>query len=331
VLSQLALIHEAGCRARDLVKQILAFSRRRESAKRVVQLGDVIQEVTGLLRSTISANVDLVIALRDGTPNILADATQIHQILLNLCTNAWQALEGKPGRIEVRLESVVVDATATSGGAAPGRYARLVVADDGKGMDDATLERIFDPFFTTKEPGVGTGLGLSVVHGIVKDHNGAITVTSAPGAGATFAILFPEYAAEVEAAVPRPRPSYRGRGEHVLFLDDEEALVRLAKRLLERLGYRVTGFSNAEAALASVRDDPARFDLAITDFNMPGLSGVQVAELLRMIRPNLPVILTSGNISDDLRESATRAGVGHVLNKPSSIEELAEAVHRSLT
>ena len=331
VLDELAEIAQAGRRATGLIKQILAFSRRRESAKRVVRLGEVIQEVTGLLRSTISANVDLSIALKDGTPNILADATQIHQILLNLCTNAWQALGGKPGRIEIRLESVVVDAATTSGGAVPGRYARLVVADDGNGMDDATLERIFDPFFTTKEPGVGTGLGLSVVHGIVKDHNGTITVTSALGAGATFAILFPEYAGEVETAEPRPRAPYRGRGEHVLFLDDEVALVRLTKRLLERLGYRVTGFSNAEAALASVRDDPSRFDLAITDFNMPGLSGVQVAELLRMIRPDLPVILTSGNISDDLRESAAHAGINHVLHKPSTTEELAEVVHRCLS
>ena len=192
-------------------------------------------------------------------------------------------------------------------------------------------QRIFDPFFTTKEPGVGTGLGLSVVHGIVKDHNGTISVTSAPGAGASFVILFPEYAGEAETAEPRARDPYLGRGEHVLFLDDEEALVRLAKRLLERLGYRVTGFSNAEAALASVRDDPSRFDLAITDFNMPGLSGVQVAELLRMIRPDLPVILTSGNISDDLRESAAHAGVEHVLHKPSTAEELAEVVHRCLS
>jgi len=331
VLEELAEIAQAGRRATGLIKQILAFSRRRESTKRVVRLADVIQEVTGLLRSTISANVELAISTKEGTPNILADANQIHQVLLNLCTNAWQSLEGKPGRIEIHVDRAVVDAPASAGGAAQGRYARLVVTDDGRGMDDATIERIFDPFFTTKEPGVGTGLGLSVVHGIVKDHNGTISVTSAPGAGASFAILFPEYAGEAEATEPRARDPYRGRGEHVLFLDDEEALVRLARRLLERLGYRVTGFSDAEAALASVRDDPTRFDLAITDFNMPGLSGVQVAELLRMIRPDLPVILTSGNITDDLRESAAHAGVSHVLHKPSTMEELAEVVHRCLS
>ncbi len=333
VLEELSEIAQAGRRATGLIKQILAFSRRRESTKRVVRLADVIEEVTGMLRSTISANVELelVISTRDGTPNILADATQIHQILVNLCTNAWQALEGKPGRIEIVLDSVVVDVPSAAGGAAPGRYVRLVVSDDGTGMNDTTLERIFDPFFTTKEPGVGTGLGLSVVHGIVKDHSGFISVSSTPGAGATFAILFPEYAGETEAAEPRTRDLHRGSGEHVLFLDDEEALVRLTKRLLERLGYRVTGFSDAEQALASVRDDPARFDLAITDLNMPGLSGVEVAELLRMIRPDLPVILTSGNISDNLRESAALAGVGHVLHKPSTAEELAEVVHRCLS
>jgi len=332
VLEELTEIGQAGLRATGLIKQILAFSRRRETTKRMVRLAEVIQEVTGLLRSTISTNVELLISTKDAAPNILADANQIHQILLNLCTNAWHALEGSAGRIEVTLQSVVVDGgPSANGGAAPGRYARLVVTDNGKGMDDATLERIFDPFFTTKEPGIGTGLGLSVVHGIVKEHNGTISVTSAPGAGATFAILFPEYAGEAEASTPRAREAYRGSGEHVLFLDDEEALVRLAKRLLERLGYRVTGFHDAQQALASVRDDPAGFDLAITDFNMPGLSGVQVAELLHMIRPDLPVILTSGNISDDLRESAAHAGVDHVLHKPSTAEELAEVVHRCLS
>ena len=332
VLDELAEIAQAGRRATGLIKQILAFSRRRETSKRVVRLADVVKEVTGLLRSMISANVDLLISTSESTPLVLADTNQIHQILLNLCTNAWQALEGMPGRIEVILDSVVVDAGASpvGDGAAPGRYARLLVADNGKGMDDATLERIFDPFFTTKEPGVGTGLGLSVVHGIVKDHNGTISVTSAPGRGATFAILFPEHGGEAEATEPRPRELYRGHGQQLLFLDDEESLVRLGKRLLERIGYHVTGFTSAESALEAVRKDPTRFNLAITDFNMPGISGIQVAKLLRMIRPDLPVILSSGNISDDLRESAVRAGVGRVLNKPCTAQELAETVHRCL-
>jgi PAS domain S-box-containing protein len=332
VLEELGEIGQAGRRATGLIKQILAFSRRRETTKRVVRLGEVVHEVAGLLRSTMSSNVDLTISTGEPTPHILADANQIHQILLNLCTNAWQALEGMPGRIEVVLDTVVVDGASSSvgDGAAPGRYARLWVSDNGKGMDDATLERIFDPFFTTKEPGVGTGLGLSVVHGIVKDHNGTISVTSTRGRGATFAILFPEHAGEADPAEPRSRELFRGHGQHLMFLDDEESLVRLAQRLLERIGYRVTGFSSAEAALEAVRDDPSRFDLAITDFNMPGISGIQVAKLLGMIRPDLPVILSSGNISDDLRESAARAGVDHVLHKPSTAEELAEAIHRCL-
>ncbi len=297
-----------------------------------MRLPEVIREVTGLLRSTISANVELLISTKDESaehpgrrePDSSDPAESVHQRVAGA--------RGAARTHRAPLESVVVDAApAAGGGTAPGRYARLVVTDSGKGMDDATLERIFDPFFTTKEAGIGTGLGLSVVHGIVKDHNGTISVTSAPGAGATFAILFPEYAGEAETTVTRAREPYRGHGEHVLFLDDEEALVRLAKRLLERLGYRVTGFHDAEEALAFVRDDPTQFDVAITDYNMPGLSGVQVAELLRMIRPDLPVILTSGNVSDDLRESAAQAGIDHVLHKPSTAEELAEVVHRSLS
>jgi PAS domain S-box-containing protein len=331
ILDELQEIAQAGRRATGLIKQILAFSRRRETTRRVVSLAEVIQEVTGLLRCTISANVELVISVGGETPNILADATQIHQILLNLCTNAWQALEGAPGRIEVGLGGIDIDRPRSGAGAvAIGRYARLVVADNGKGMEPGIIERIFDPFFTTKAPGIGTGLGLSVVHGIVKDHGGSIAVTSAPGRGATFEVLFPEYAAEAEAPEDEARELPRGRGQHLLFLDDEEPLVRLAKRLLERLGYRVSGFIRADEALDAMRDAPQAFDLAITDFNMPGLSGLQVAKLVGMIRPELPVILASGNISDDLRDSAARAGIRCVLQKPCTADDLATTLHRVL-
>jgi PAS domain S-box-containing protein len=331
ILDELQEIAQAGRRATGLIKQILAFSRRRETTRRVVSLAEVIQEVTGLLRCTISANVELVIAVEAETPNILADATQIHQILLNLCTNAWQALEGAPGRIEVGLGGIDIDRPRPGAGAVPvGRYARLVVADNGKGMEPGIIERIFDPFFTTKAPGIGTGLGLSVVHGIVKDHGGTIAVSSTPGRGATFEVLFPEFAAEAETPEDEARELPRGRGQHLLFLDDEEPLVRLAKRLLERLGYRVSGFIRADEALDAMRDKPQDFDLAITDFNMPGLSGLQVAKLVGTIRPELPVILASGNISDDLRDSAARAGIRCVLQKPCTADDLATTLYRVL-
>jgi CheY-like chemotaxis protein len=331
IVDELQEIAQAGRRATGLIKQILAFSRRRETTRRVVSLAELIQEVTGLLRCTISANVELVISVEPATPNILADPTQIHQILLNLCTNAWQALEGAPGRIEVALGGIDIDRPRSGSGAVPmGRYARLVVSDNGKGMAAGTIERIFDPFFTTKAPGIGTGLGLSVVHGIVKDHGGSIAVSSAPDRGASFEVLFPEHAAEAEPTVDDARELPRGRGQHLLFLDDEEPLVRLAKRLLERLGYRVTGFIRADEALDAMRDAPRAFDLAITDFNMPGLSGLQVAKLVGMIRPELPVILASGNISDDLRDSAARAGIRCVLQKPCTADDLATTLHRVL-
>jgi PAS domain S-box-containing protein len=330
---ELQEISQAGRRATRLIRQILAFSRRRETTKRVVGLGEVIEEVTSLLRCSLSANVELVIAIDASAPNILADATQIHQILLNLCTNAWQALEGAPGRIQVNLDALTTDGRARAAGGIPlpaARYARLVVSDNGAGMPESTIERIFDPFFTTKAPGVGTGLGLSVVHGIVKDHGGTITVTSSPGRGAIFEILFPAHAAEADEPELEAPELPRGHGQHLLFLDDEEALVRLATRLLERLGYRVSGFVRADAALDAMRGAPRKFDLAITDFNMPDLSGLQFAKLVATIRPELPVILASGNLSDDIRDSAVRAGIRCVMQKPSTAAELAHTVHNIL-
>jgi PAS domain S-box-containing protein len=326
-LESLDEIAAAGRRAMALVRQILAFGRRQEAVKRVIRLQEVVDEVTGLLRSTIPSTVELRSSVAADTPNVLADPTQIHQILVNLCTNAWHALEDRGGWIELGLAGATLEA-ADAGGAPPGRYARLSVSDNGQGMDASLLERIFDPFFTTKAPGEGTGLGLSVVHGIVKDHGGAIRVDSAPGRGARFEILLPavEGAADM-AARPAPRlPG--GRGQRLLYLDDEEPLVRMTQRLLGRLGYRVRGFTRADEAIEALRLDPGAFDAVLTDYNMPGLSGLQVARLVASIRPDLPVILTSGHVSDELRERAAQEGVAHVIYKPNTIEEMCEAIDR---
>jgi PAS domain S-box-containing protein len=320
-------IAAAGRRAMALVRQILAFGRRQEAEKRVIRLGDVVGEAMGLLRSTIPSSVDLRTSIAAHAPNVLADPTQMHQILVNLCTNAWHALEGRPGFIEIGLGGVAVEAGDPSG-APPGLYARLSVADNGQGMDQSLLERIFDPFFTTKAPGEGTGLGLSVVHGIVKDHGGAIRVDSALGRGARFDVLLPavEAAAEAPAAAAARTPA--GRGQRLLYLDDEEPLVKMTERLLGRLGYRVKGFTRADEAVEALRRDPAGFDAVLTDYNMPGLTGLQVARLVASIRPDLPVILASGYVSDELRARAARAGVKHVVYKPNSVEEMCEAIDR---
>jgi len=264
-------------------------------------------------------------------PRVWVDETQVHQALLNLGTNAWHALDGKPGRVEIHLSRVEVDAELAHKHPAlhPGPYVRLAVQDSGTGMDLPTLERIFEPFFTTKPLGEGTGLGLSVVHGIVLGHGGAVTVSTEPGVGTVFAIYLP--VAEANEAAPPPMPALpaaRGRGRHVLYLDDEETLVYLVTRILERLGYRVSGFTRPADALAALRADPGAYDLVVTDFNMPGASGLHVAAEVRAIRPDLPVAMASGYVTDDLRARALRVGVRAVIYKPNTVEELCETIDR---
>ena len=197
-------------------------------------------------------------------------------------------------------------------------------------MDEATRSRIFEPFFTTKQAGKGTGLGLSVVHGIVQAHGASMEVESSPGLGSTFRIYLPAVdapAAGVAAHAP-DAASGSGRGKHVLYLDDEEAIIFLMKRLLERKGYRVSGYTEPRQALAAVRADPGQFDLAVTDYHMPGMSGLEVAQALKEIRPDLPVVMASGYISEELRAKAPAAGVRELIYKPNTVEDLCEAIAR---
>jgi CheY-like chemotaxis protein len=217
----------------------------------------------------------------------------------------------------------------------PGRYARLTVSDTGKGMDAAIKERIFEPFFTTKRVGMGTGLGLSVVHGIVQEHGATVTVESAPDKGTTFQLYFPagggvDPSPDAGAPASAVAKAPRGRGQHVLYLDDDEALVSLVSRMLERQGYRVSGHTLAKQALDAVRADPGGFDLVVTDYNMPGMSGLDVAREISRIRPDLPVAVTSGLITDELRENAPASGVRHLIYKPDTVDELCDVV-RQLT
>ena len=326
-LSPLAQIRTAGRRARELVHQILAFSRRQPQQLVLQPLRPVVDETLALLRSTLPTSVQLdavfdADALYEADALWAhADATQIQQVLLNLCTNAWHALNGGRGRIEVGLT------------AAPEQRVQMWVADDGVGMSAATRERIFEPFFTTKPVDEGTGLGLSVVHGIVAAHGGAIAVDSTPGQGSRFTILLPRAQAgpaAPEAAPEVPLVASAGGGHRVLYIDDDETMALVGGGLLRRAGHTVTVFQDALQALAALREQPGAFDLVVTDYNMPSCSGVEVAREVAHLCPGLPVVISSGYVSESLLAEAASAGVHHVLHKENTLEELCSLVQRIL-
>ncbi len=330
-LESLEEIDKASRRSKDLVQQILTFGRRQKLERKATSLALVVVETARLLRATLPAQVSLRLDCKADTPPVLADATQIKQILLNLGSNASQAVQdqGHPGVIEVCLDAHTQ--REARNGLAAGRYACLTVRDNGSGMDEATRARMFEPFFTTKPIGKGTGLGLSVVHGIVQAHDASVEVDSAPGEGTTLRIYFPAVDSPIRAAaaVALDAAPADGKGRHVLYVDDEEAIILLMKRLLERQGYRVSGYTDPHEALAAVRADPGQFDLAVTDYSMPGMSGLDVAIALREMRPDLPVVLASGYIDEDLRAKAPAAGIRELIYKPNTVDDLCEAVARA--
>jgi len=333
--ASLEQVRKASSRARDLVQQILAFGRRQPQSLVAQPLRPVVEEAMALLRSTLPASVALDCTLADEPLIAEADATQIQQVLMNLCTNAWHALQGRPGHIEVGLapHTVAPNNGARQADALPaGRYARLWVQDTGIGMDAATQARIFEPFFTTKPNDQGTGLGLSVVHGIVTAHGGTTRVDSAPGRGTTVNLYLPITALDaVPPAAPALSIAAHGSGQHVLYVDDDEVIVVMVERLLTQAGYRVTPHRDGRAAVAAVQAAPAAFDIVVTDFNMPGFTGLDVARAVAAIRPGLPVVISSGYISEELHAQANAAGVRHLLQKQNSLEELALLVHRLVT
>ena len=347
-LTSLDEIYKSSVRARNLVQQILTFSRREPQQLLKLALQPVIEETHKLLYATLPASVELVVTMTAQPLHVLADANQIQQVLMNLCTNAWQALSATGGRIEVGLDVVDINPAQSRrlGDVAAGACAHLWVSDNGVGMDAATQVRIFEPFFTTKPVGQGTGLGLSVVHGIVSAHHGAISVDSTPGQGCRFNLYFPRVEPDpIPAAPPAllatgalpatgevPMPvELPGRGEHVLYVDDDATMVIVASRLLERAGYRVSAHADARAAVAAVRAQPGDFDIVVTDYNMPEFSGLDVAREMALIRPDLPVVICSGFITDELREQARLAGVRCVLEKQNIFEALSGLVALTLT
>ena len=332
ILESLEQVTRASARAKDLVQQILAFSRQSQQERKPVRLLPIIKECLKLLRSTLPATIEIVADFPAESPVVMADPIQIHQVVMNLCTNAAHAMQGKAGRLSVGLELYLVDEVFARQHPKlrPGAYARLVVGDTGHGMNAETIKRIFDPFFTTKAPGEGTGLGLAVVHGIVEDHQGAILVASQPDMGTTFRILFPTHEArEPESEIPRTVIP-RGNGEHILFVDDEPALCRVAQRLLQSWGYRVTTYLSASEALAGFAAQPEAFALVITDLSMPGMTGVDLAAKLLRIRADVPVILASGFVGAGTSEMATAVGIREILAKPVAPALWGDVIDRVL-
>ena len=324
-------IRKAGLRGRGLVQQILAFARRQPREVVSCELRPLLEECIGLLRSTLPAGVTLEVALGEQRLFVMADPTQIEQVLMNLCTNAWHSLGGKPGRVAVTLSDVALDAAAArqlGAGLAPGAWARIAVEDNGRGMDAVTRARIFEPFFTTKPVGEGTGLGLAVAHGIIAAHSGVIRVLTAPEQGSTFEIYLPLSAEAPSADRQQPlEMALRGHGERVLYIDDDEVMVVMVERLLERLGYRVTCLHDPARAIEFVRAAPRDIDIVVSDLNMPELSGLDVARALNAIRPELPVIISSGNLPDQLQAEARLAGVRALVHKQYTLEELGGVIH----
>jgi len=331
-------IGRAAIRARQLVQQILTFSRRQTQEMQRQPLTPLVEDALGLMRSLLPAGIKLVSRLPAATLPVLADATQVQQVLMNLCTNAWQAMEGRPGDITVALRDVRLDAAqALKLGALPsGAYACLSVADNGPGMDLDTQRRIFEPFFTTKAPGAGTGLGLAVVHGIVKAHHGAIALDSRPGEGARFDVYLPLAGAEqavaaVGAPGAAPPEASAASGTHIVYIDDYEAMVFLVGRLLRKQGYRASTFNSGEDAMEWLRAHPQEpVDLVVTDQNMPGMSGVDVARSVAQDRPGLRVAIVSGHVNEQLQADAATVGVIEVMPKQDSMDALGDAIRKLL-
>ncbi|MCX5723594.1 MAG: PAS domain S-box protein [Nitrospirae bacterium] len=333
--TNLSRILEAGDRASRLVQQILTFTHQQEPTRTVLNLSPVVQEVLAMLRATLPAGIELTATEDAATPPILADATQIHQVLMNLCTNAWHALHDQPGRIAVDLAPMTLTQPLQTLHATlpPGGYARLSVRDSGCGMAPDTVGRIFDPFFTTKPTGEGTGLGLSVVHGIVRGHEAAIVVESEPGQGTTFHLYFP--ATEALAQTNEPPQTVpllqQGRGCRLLYLDDEAMLVELIRAQFEPLGYRITGCTRPAEALAAVRADPGGFDVVVTDYNMPEMSGLEVARAFSLLRADLPVVLVSGYLSPAAQAAIRAEGITEIVYKPTLLQQLGAVIARLRT
>jgi signal transduction histidine kinase/ActR/RegA family two-component response regulator len=332
VLEHVDELKIASRRAQDLVQRIMTFSRTQKPSRSVTKIELSAREALGFLRSSLPSTVVIESSFDDAAPLVLADPAQLHQVVMSLGTNSAHAMRERGGVLSLRVEPFVVDAELARRRPElrPGRYARIAVQDSGQGMDEATLKRIFEPFFTTKKQGEGTGLGLAVVHGIVHDHDGAISVQSRVGAGTSVEVLLPEHMGAQPPAQVTPGALPRGQGERVLVVDDEVALCVSLAQLLTRLGYRVESKSRPEEALELFRLAPSEFALVLTDLTMPGMTGLELARELLAIEPSARVVLMSGFSGTWTRASVRALGLVDMLVKPLSAAALAEGLARAI-
>ncbi len=323
-------IMEASIRGRDLVRQMLAFSRKTEQEKKPLRVSSVVKETVALIRAAIPATISIRVNTLSEPEQILADPTQIQQVLMNLCTNASHAMREKGGTLDIDLDGVSVSpSNGDPRDMRPGLYARLIVRDTGTGISPDVMDRIFDPFFTTKKLGEGTGLGLSVVHGIVKQHNGYIFVESEPGKGSIFTVYFPKISGEPETDAAGGGVVPTG-SERILFVDDEEALVEMGEDVLAELGYQVTARMSSREALALFRLDPSRFDLVMTDQTMPEMTGLELAREILAIRADIPIIMCTGFSHLVDADAAKAAGIKTFVMKPLTRREIAKTIRKVL-
>ncbi len=318
----------ASKRATDLVKQILTFSRREDRKREPVKISSIVNEAVKLLRSSLPATIEISARIEAKDSFVLADPTQIHQVMMNLCTNASHAMKEKGGVLEVRLSEEIVEPGIYKELQA-GPHLRLSVSDTGPGIEPELLDKIFEPFFTTKEPGEGTGMGLAVVHGIIQSHNGHISVYSKVGDGTTFSILLPItfdviHKEETEAkAIPRGT-------ERILLVEDDASLMEAEKDLLKELGYKVTAVRSSVEALEMFRTLSDRFDIVITDYMMPRMTGVQLSHKIQAIQPDIPIILCTGYSEVISQQKAAEMGIGDVIMKPIDLGHIADSIRRLL-
>lgn len=328
-------VQSAGMRASDLVRQILTFSRQTDTEMKAMHLASLFKEVGKMLQATLPASIDFRISTNvdnnEEEDLIIGDPTQIHQVLMNLCTNAMHAMKQTGGTLEMTLAPLLIPQQGLSRypDRAPGNYLEIIVRDTGHGIESAIMEQIFDPFFTTKGPGEGTGMGLSVVHGIVNSHGGSINVESAVGKGTTFRVLLPRHCEKEEPTFCPFNMAPTGK-EHILFVDDETILVDMAREMLSQLGYKITAVTSPHVALQLFKEAPQTFDLVITDQAMPYLSGLDLSRELLAIRHDLPIILVTGYSEQITSDQAQHVGIRKFLMKPIIEEHLAQTIRSVL-
>jgi signal transduction histidine kinase/CheY-like chemotaxis protein len=325
-------ILKAANRAKDLVQQILTFSRQSEHERKFIKIQPIIKEALKLLRSSIPTTIKISQNIDGECGAILADPTQIYQVLMNLCTNAYHAMREKGGVLEVTLleEEISPDDSESNLDLSPGTYLKLTVSDTGHGMDHAVMEKIFIPYFTTKPFGEGTGMGLAITHGIVKSCGGDIQVYSEPSEGTTFHVYFPRIEEDSYAQQSISTEPIQKGNESILLVDDEVQLVRVMQQMLERLGYHVTARANSVEALEAFRHQPEEFDLVITDQTMPNMTGAKLAQEIMGIRSDIPVILFTGFSEVISEEKAKAMGIREYIMKPVITRDLAKAIRRVL-